>query len=122
MSVRQIALVVAYSLIMALPTYGWATTQPAVAILNPQQVAQGVVLYKQRCGACHDTPSRSLDEAPQLAGPAFARKWLTRPDALFRKIRYSMPQNNPGTLTDTEARALAAALASGQISGQAPVK
>jgi hypothetical protein len=63
-----------------------------------------------------------LDEAPQLAGPAFTKKWLTRPAALLRKIRYSMPQNNPGTLKDVEASALVAALASGQISGQAPVK
>jgi hypothetical protein len=41
---------------------------------------------------------------------------------LFQKIRYSMPQDNPGTLSDEEARALVAALASGSISGKAPAK
>lgn len=115
-------LALAVCLFSVLAVQGRAAEHTGAGSAAQQHVAQGVALYKQRCGACHDVPSRSLDEAPQLAGRVFARKWLTRPEALFRKIRYSMPQDNPGTLSDEDAKALVAALSSGQISGKAPVK
>ncbi|GAN68625.1 c-type cytochrome [Acetobacter orleanensis] len=114
--------VLAFCLLSVLPVQGWGAEQTEGGTTAQQQVAQGIALYKQRCGVCHDVPSRSLDDAPRLAGRAFAHKWLTRPEALFLKIRYAMPQDNPGTLSDENAKALVAALSSGQISGKAPVK
>lgn len=121
-SILRVTRMTACGLLVAFPVHGRAVPQAAGITATSQQVAYGVALYKQRCGACHNTPSRSLDEAPLLAGSAFAQKWLSRPAVLFQKIRYSMPQDNPGTLSDEEARALVAALASGSISGKAPAK
>ncbi|MFT8855704.1 hypothetical protein HK27_14135 [Acetobacter orientalis] len=121
-SILRFTQITVCGLLVVLPVQGRAAPQAAGSDAPSQQVVHGVALYKQRCGACHNTPSRSLDEAPLLAGPAFAQKWLARRAALFQKIRYSMPQDNPGTLSDEEAQALVAALASGYISGKAPAK
>lgn len=109
-------------LLVAMPAAGHAAANSAAHTPLAQNGASGVALYAQHCGACHDVPSRSLDEAPPLVGPEFEAKWAKRPAALFKKIRFSMPQDNPGTLTDAQANALVAALLKHQISGKAPVK
>lgn len=116
------SLTLALGVLAAVPTVGMAAQGAGASGSSSSQVAQGVALYNQRCGACHNVPSRSIDDAPLLVGPDFEHKWKARPQALFKKIRFSMPQNNPGTLTDDETKALMAALSSGQISGKAPKK
>lgn len=113
--------VLALCLYPTTPVQVWAAKHVNNAV-STQQIDTGMALYAHRCGACHDVPSRSLDDAPPLVGSAFAQKWLKKPTALFDKIRYSMPQDNPGTLTDDEARSVVSALASGKISGKAPAK
>jgi len=63
------------------------------------QAKRGKVLYIQACGTCHG----SGDQAPALYGSDF----LTSFDgqtvaALFDKVKQTMPQDKPGSLTQQE--------------------
>src|SRR6266850_1948525 len=60
-------------------------------VYSLQQAKRGEALYAQSCAACH---------APDLTGGEFAATWneLTLGD-LFERIRVSMPQNDPPSLS-----------------------
>ncbi len=54
----------------------------------------------QPCSACHGAGLTGGDQAPPLVGGEFTSEWegLTVDD-LFERIRTSMPQDAPGSLT-----------------------
>jgi hypothetical protein len=44
-----------------------------------------------------------MDDAPSLFGPRFDSHWRNRPQALYAKIKQSMPQDDPGALSKDQA-------------------
>jgi mono/diheme cytochrome c family protein len=72
-------------------------------IYTAEQAKRGEDLYQQHCAACHGAEMAGGEMAPGLTGGEFAANWndLTIGD-LFERIRISMPQNNPGSLSRQE--------------------
>lgn len=73
--------------------------------LGAQDATRGGALYKQQCALCHgeDLKGRS---GPPLEGGDFGSRWPT--SNLTDKIKNTMPQDNPGKLSGTQAADLAA--------------
>ena len=69
-------------------------------IYSPEQAARGEAQYVERCAACHGATLNGTGEAPGLAGGEFVSHYdqLTVGD-LFDRVRTTMPQNDPGTLS-----------------------
>lgn len=65
-----------------------------------EQAARGEKLYAQQCAQCHGEGLTGVEMAPPLTGDMFNSNWEGVPlSDLFERIRMSMPQNNPGSLT-----------------------
>jgi S-disulfanyl-L-cysteine oxidoreductase SoxD len=64
------------------------------------QAKRGSALYAKECASCHGGELSGGEEAPPLAGDGFLANWngLTVGD-LFERIRKSMPQQRPGSLS-----------------------
>jgi mono/diheme cytochrome c family protein len=69
-------------------------------IYSDAQAKRGEPLYQQYCSPCHGPDLAGGEMAPGLVGGDFASNWndLTI-GQLFDRIRTSMPQNNPGSLS-----------------------
>ncbi len=69
-------------------------------VYTEAQAQRGQPLYNQLCASCHGDRLSGAEEAPDLAGGAFLASWngATAND-LFERIRVSMPQNRPGSLS-----------------------
>ena len=81
------------------------------------QAARGKDLYSKECGSCHGPELTGGEMAPGLSGGEFLAGWdgLTLGD-LFERIRISMPQNAPGSLSgQVNADILAFVLASNKF-------
>jgi len=65
-----------------------------------EQAKRGEPIYAQNCASCHGPELSGGEMAPPLAAGDFLSGWdgLTVGD-LFERIRISMPQNAPGSLT-----------------------
>jgi len=65
-----------------------------------EQATRGKALYASECSSCHGAELTGGEMAPGLAGGEFISGWdgLTVGD-LFERIRISMPQNSPGSLS-----------------------
>jgi mono/diheme cytochrome c family protein len=91
-----------------LVTAAWLRATPPQApaqsvwdgVYTAEQAKRGEALYAQHCAACHGNALEGGEMAPPLAGGAFGANWngLTMGD-LSERIRISMPQNNPGSLS-----------------------
>jgi S-disulfanyl-L-cysteine oxidoreductase SoxD len=68
-----------------------------------EQAKRGGAVYSAQCATCHGQDLRGGDMAPGLIGEEFFVNWydLTISD-LFERIRISMPQNSPGSLSRQE--------------------
>jgi len=79
---------------------GQATQSQWDRVYSPQQAKRGETLYVQNCAACHAVDLTGGEIAPALTGGEFAATWneLTLGD-LFERIRVSMPQNDPTSLS-----------------------
>jgi hypothetical protein len=77
------------------------------------EVQRGVTLFQERCAACHRADGRGgpvparfpgLDglTAPRLAGPTALARFQTASD-LAVYVRFDMPKEAPGSLSDAEA-------------------
>jgi alcohol dehydrogenase (cytochrome c) len=64
------------------------------------QADRGREVYAATCSQCHGPDMTGIDSAPPLTGGRFAANWngVALADMLER-IRVSMPQNDPGTLS-----------------------
>ena len=69
-------------------------------VYTEEQARRGETVYKKECGACHGEILTGGESAPPLTGGAFQANWngLTLGD-LFDRIRKTMPQSKPGSLT-----------------------
>ncbi len=69
-------------------------------VYTEAQAARGKDFYSQNCASCHGGELTGGEMAPPLAGGEFLAGWdgLTIGD-LFERIRISMPQNAPGSLS-----------------------
>jgi quinoprotein glucose dehydrogenase len=64
------------------------------------QAKRGSALYAKECASCHGGELTGGEEAPPLSGNGFLANWngLSLGD-LFERIRKSMPQQRPGSLS-----------------------
>jgi quinoprotein glucose dehydrogenase len=69
-------------------------------VFSDAQAARGKALYSENCASCHGGELTGGEMAPPLAGGEFMAGWdgLTIGD-LFERVRISMPQNAPGSLS-----------------------
>ena len=69
-------------------------------IYTDAQADRGKQLYSDACASCHGPELTGGEMAPPLVGGDFTSDWngLTVGD-LFERMRISMPQNAPGSLT-----------------------
>ena len=69
-------------------------------VYSDEQAKRGEPLYAQHCSSCHGPDLAGGEMAPGLVGGDFAANWndLTL-GQLFDRIRTSMPQNDPGSLS-----------------------
>ena len=82
---------------------------PSAGVYTAEQANAGRATFQSTCAACHQADLQGSMDAPQLAGSNFVNAWSTRTTAdLFSRIRYTMPANNPGSLSDQDAINLAA--------------
>ncbi len=72
--------------------------------------AQGRALYAARCAACHGPDMEGIDDSPPLIGVRFDKEWRGKPADLFSKIKLSMPQDDPGSLSAAQAADIVAAI------------
>lgn len=65
----------------------------------------GGQIYMQRCSACHGSSGAGNDVIPPLWGPKSFNNGagMSKIDRMAGFVRYNMPQNEPGTLSDQEA-------------------
>jgi mono/diheme cytochrome c family protein len=64
------------------------------------QAKRGEKLYAEKCSSCHGPDMNGGEMAPGLTGGEFTANWndLSLGD-LFERMRISMPQNAPGSLS-----------------------
>ena len=88
-------------------------------VYTEDQAKRGQPLYSEKCSSCHGPDMNGGEMAPSLSGGEFQANWndLTLGD-LFERMRISMPQNNPGSLSRQQnADILAAILQNAQLIG-----
>ena len=69
-------------------------------VYTREQANRGAALYAERCALCHGQDLTGGEIAPALNGGEFKSNWSgLSVDDLFERIKVSMPQNNPGSLS-----------------------
>ena len=69
-------------------------------VYTEEQAKRGSDVYAERCAMCHGDSLGGVESAPPLTGPAFYANWEGESlNALFERIRMSMPLDNPGSLS-----------------------
>ena len=69
-------------------------------VYTEAQATRGQATFVTECSPCHGQTAQGNGEAPALSGAEFTADWvgLTLGD-LFDRIRTTMPQDNPASLT-----------------------
>ena len=69
-------------------------------VYTEEQAKRGEGLYAQYCASCHGPDLAGGEMAPGLTGGEFSSNWNDLSlSELFDRIRISMPQNSPGSLS-----------------------
>jgi sugar lactone lactonase YvrE/mono/diheme cytochrome c family protein len=77
-----------------------ATRSVWTGVYTDAQAQRGQAGYAQNCQACHGVQLTGVGEAKPLAGPEFLGAWNGQSVAdLFERVRTTMPQNAPRSLT-----------------------
>jgi S-disulfanyl-L-cysteine oxidoreductase SoxD len=72
-------------------------------VYTREQASRGEKLYRQECGRCHGDDLSGIESAPALTGSNFAATWDGVPlSDLLERMRVSMPQDKPGSLSRTQ--------------------
>jgi cytochrome c len=79
-------------------------------IYTEAQASRGEALYSEHCVRCHGATLQGNGEGAQpLTGATFKSTWNGVPmGALFDRVRLSMPQDKPGTMTRQQVADLVA--------------
>ena len=80
-------------------------------VYTEDQAKRGEPLYAEKCSSCHGPDMNGGEMAPGLTGGEFTANWndLSLGD-LFERMRISMPQNNPGSLSRQQNADILAAI------------
>jgi cytochrome c553 len=91
----------------------WPLASPAQQAVAPKppgseegvytsvQAKRGERNYLASCSVCHLAELTGNERVPSLAGDAFLRRWQTFTlQDLFARVRGTMPQSAPGSLSD----------------------
>jgi len=88
------------ALFITITTFAQAPRTIWDRVYTTEQAARGEKLYATQCAQCHGEGLTGVEMAPPLTGDAFNQNWEGVPlSDLFERIRTSMPQTNPGSLT-----------------------
>jgi mono/diheme cytochrome c family protein len=69
-------------------------------VYTSAQADRGQKVYTEYCGRCHGDGLNGVESAPPLTGSEFAGNWEGTPlGDLFERMRMSMPQDKPGSLS-----------------------
>jgi quinoprotein glucose dehydrogenase len=69
-------------------------------VFTAEQASRGEKLYADNCASCHGESLGGVEMAPPLAGDTFNSNWEgVALNDLFERMRTSMPQNRPGSLS-----------------------
>src|SRR4051794_36683452 len=69
-------------------------------VFTEEQAKRGEGLYSQYCASCHGPDLAGGEMAPGLTGGEFSSNWNDLSlSELFDRMRISMPQNAPGSLS-----------------------
>ena len=69
-------------------------------VYTEEQAARGEKVYAERCSRCHGDTLGGVEAAPALTGTTFYSNWEGETlEALADRIRTTMPQDKPGSLT-----------------------
>ena len=93
---------VSLSFLVAVSAAGAAAQQRTTwdGVFTTAQARRGEALYTTHCGACHGDTLRGVEAAPQLVGDSFNANWEGVPlNELFERMRVTMPQMKPGSLS-----------------------
>lgn len=72
-------------------------------VYTEDQAKRGQPLYVRECGSCHSADLTGGESAPPLAGGQFMSNWDgLAVSELFKRMKDSMPQNKPGSLSGQE--------------------
>jgi S-disulfanyl-L-cysteine oxidoreductase SoxD len=71
-------------------------------VFSREQVARGRIQYLTNCNlGCHGPGLTGSERVPALAGEGFVQRWRGRSvDELFQRIKLTMPQTAPQSLSD----------------------
>jgi S-disulfanyl-L-cysteine oxidoreductase SoxD len=82
----------------------------STGLYTGEQANRGAEVYAHACTHCHRSDlSGNEDGAPPMKGPGFDARWNDRPlSELHFVIKETMPQDEPGTLSDQQCADLLA--------------
>jgi mono/diheme cytochrome c family protein len=80
-------------------------------VYTAEQADRGRSVYLEACAGCHGAGLLGNDEVPPMKGPHFMSDWNTQSLAdLVARIHDTMPLDNPGSVSTTNATDLVAYL------------
>jgi mono/diheme cytochrome c family protein len=69
-------------------------------VYTDEQATRGEALYRTHCAECHAEALTGQEQTPALLGVSFNSTWEGAPlSDLFERMRTSMPEDQPGTLS-----------------------
>jgi cytochrome c len=69
-------------------------------VYTTDQAKRGQPIYVEKCASCHSSDLSGGESAPPLTGGQFMSNWDGLPVGdLFKRMKDSMPQNAPGSLS-----------------------
>jgi len=97
------------AIVMAIAASGAMAQQPATGSFTAAQANAGRAVYAAKCAACHQPDLKGSNEAPPLTGAGFLSVWSSRTTKdLFDRISTTMPQGQPGSLSEEDVLGLVA--------------
>jgi len=86
------------------PQAAASSTEPEQSVWDgvytTEQAKRGEILYAQKCVRCHGSDLSGGEIAPALNNAEFKTNWSgLSVDDLFERIKVSMPQDDPGSLS-----------------------
>jgi mono/diheme cytochrome c family protein len=97
-----------YRAALCIASAGGALAIADAAATLSAQAAEGKTQFATRCASCHGSELGGGQHAPALTGPGFREHWDGKTArSVYSRIISTMPQDNPGSLSETEALTIA---------------